>query len=117
MIERDDIPKRLREQSVGDYSVSLWDEAADEIDRLRAENAQLTAEVAALKAQADLPTEVAWLHNATLRAEVATLKAERDEARWEICELRADLRVNPTFKRQVAAERGWDCFDAKEAKP
>jgi hypothetical protein len=40
-----DIPTRLREQGVGDYSVSLWDEAADEIDRLR-------AEVAALKAAA-----------------------------------------------------------------
>jgi hypothetical protein len=43
MSERDDIPKKLREQSVGDYSVSLWDEAADEIDRLRAEVAALKA--------------------------------------------------------------------------
>ena len=52
-----------------------------------------------------------------LRAELAQRTAERDEARREVCELRADLRVNPTFKRQVAAERGWHCFDAKEAKP
>ena len=44
MSERDDIPKRLREQSVGDYSVSLWDDAANEIDRLRADLAQRTAE-------------------------------------------------------------------------
>jgi hypothetical protein len=41
---------------------------------------------------------------------LTALLAERDEARREVCELRADLRVNPTCKRQVAAERGWDCF-------
>jgi hypothetical protein len=35
--------QRLRGQSVGDYSVLLW-EAADEIERLRADLAQLTAE-------------------------------------------------------------------------
>ncbi len=50
-------------------------------------------------------------------AELAKSNAERDEARREVCELRADLRVNPTFKSQVAAERGWDCFDEKEGKP
>jgi hypothetical protein len=50
-----------------------------------------------------------------LAVELAQRTAERDEARREICELRADLRVNPTFKRQVAAERGWDCFDAPHA--
>ena len=45
-----------------------------------------------------------------LRADLAQRTAERDDARREVCELRADLRVMPTFKRQVAAERGWDCF-------
>jgi hypothetical protein len=35
-----DIVQRLRSQSVGDYSVLLW-EAADEIERLRAELAAL----------------------------------------------------------------------------
>ena len=52
-----------------------------------------------------------------LRAELAALKAERDEARREVCELRADLRVEVTFKMQIAIERGWDCFDAKEVQP
>ncbi len=51
-----------------------------------------------------------------LRAELSKAEAERDEARREVCELRADLRVKPTFKSQVAAERGWDCFDAKEGE-
>ena len=50
-----------------------------------------------------------------LRVELAQRTAERDEARREVCELRADLRVKPTFKREVAAERGWDCFE--EVKP
>ena len=48
-------------------------------------------------------------------ADLAQRTAERDEARREVCELRADLRVKPTFKREVAAERGWDCF--KEVQP
>jgi hypothetical protein len=43
MSDNTDIMQRLRGQSVGDYSVLLW-EAADEIERLRADLAQLTAE-------------------------------------------------------------------------
>ena len=48
---------------------------------------------------------------------LAALLAERDEARREICWLRADLRVNPTCKRQVAAERAWDCFTTHTNTP
>ena len=33
----DDIVTRLRKQYVGNYNALLWDEAADEIERLRAE--------------------------------------------------------------------------------
>ena len=33
----DDIVARLRRQYVGNYNALLWDEAADEIERLRAE--------------------------------------------------------------------------------
>ena len=47
--------------------------------------------------------------------------AERDEARREYCkaryrEERADLRSTPTSPEEIAEDRGWDCFDAKEAK-
>jgi len=35
--EQNDIVARLRKQSVGDYNALWWDEAADEIERLRAE--------------------------------------------------------------------------------
>jgi hypothetical protein len=52
-----------------------------------------------------------------LERELAQRTAERDEARREICWLRADLRVNPTCKRQVAAERGWDCFTTHTNTP
>ena len=52
-----------------------------------------------------------------LRSEIAALKAERDEARREYCEVRADLRSTPISPEEIATERGWDCFDAKEVKP
>ena len=52
-----------------------------------------------------------------LRAELATLKAERDEARREACALRVLCTATSQNCQQIAADRGWDCFDAKEAKP
>ena len=51
---------------------------------------------------------------ARLRADLAQRTAERDEARREVCEMRARSMKGPM---EVAADRGWDCFDAKEAKP
>jgi hypothetical protein len=85
----------------------------------------LRAEVAALKAERDaLKAEVSRI---SLRWEIADhrvslLWVERDEARREYCEAqyreeRADLRSTPTSPEVIAANRGWDCFDAKEAKP
>ncbi len=45
MSDNTDIVHRLRQQSVGDYSVLLW-EAADEIERLRADlDLALSAEI------------------------------------------------------------------------
>jgi uncharacterized protein involved in exopolysaccharide biosynthesis len=117
----------------------------DEITRLRADLAQRTAERDALKADlnlvsvnavnASLLAEVAALRSdlivtkarvaemqrdlaqrtaerAALAAEVAALKAERDEERRELCELLARSMRGP---KQVAADRGWDCF--KEVQP
>jgi hypothetical protein len=42
-------------------------------------------------------------------AEVAEAEAERDEARREVCELLARSMKGPM---EIAADRGWDCFDA-----
>jgi hypothetical protein len=59
-----------------------------------------------------------WLERelAQRTAEVAKAEAERDEARREYCEARADLRSlrPPTSPKVIAANRGWDCFDAKD---
>jgi hypothetical protein len=73
MSDNTDIVQRLRGQSVGDYSVLLW-EAADEIERLRANLPQL------------------WrtkTTNAKLRAELAQRTAERDTFAAELAALKA----------------------------
>jgi hypothetical protein len=48
-------------------------------------------------------------------AELAKANAERDEARRDLCNLSGGFDVKQS--RRVAAERGWDCFDAKEVQP
>jgi hypothetical protein len=91
----------------------------------------LEAEVAALKAQREVPTSITrcmvrldgvWItpdaaldEITRLRADLAQRTAERDEARREVCELRA-VPYKPTFKRQIAIERGWDCFKKEEKR-
>jgi hypothetical protein len=79
-------------------------------------------------ARATAERDEAWLTNATLRADVARANAERDEARRELCEMKASqeqMRAtdganhNPRHLTAAgyAADRGWNCFDAKEGKP
>jgi hypothetical protein len=43
---------------------------------------------------------------------IRVLVKQRDEARREVCELLARSMRGP---KQVAADRGWDCFDAPHA--
>jgi len=57
-----------------------------------------------------------------LRAELAQRTLERDEARRELChyKFRSVMDEFPdadTAPQIIAENRGWDCFDAKEAKP
>jgi hypothetical protein len=54
---------------------------------------------------------------AAVRMACDTIIAQRDEARRDVCELRADLRSTPTSPEEIAADHGWDCFDAKEGQP
>jgi hypothetical protein len=88
---------------MSDYSPDIY-YPENEIDRLRADLAQRTAEV-------------------------AKANAERDEARRDLCMSEAidrlhDAHPNEPISRcasirianEIAAERGWDCFE-KEAKP
>jgi uncharacterized protein (DUF58 family) len=71
-----------------------------EVERLRAEVAALTTANASLAGDA-----------VGLRIACASIKAERNEARREACELLARSMKGPM---EIAADRGWDCFDAKE---
>jgi hypothetical protein len=48
-------------------------------------------------------------------ADFAQRTAERDEARREACFARCNPWI-PEHHLTVAAERGWDCFDAKEER-
>jgi len=94
--DTNDIVTNLRSASRFDCAGGLVERAADEIDRLRAEVNDLFAAVAALK------------------AEVAQRTAERDEARRELCLLRAPS----TQLSDIAAyaiRRNWDCCDAPHA--
>ena len=52
---------------------------------------------------------------AQLDDEVAKANAQRDEARREVCECKWMEHSFDVLK--YALMRGWDCFDAKEAKP
>jgi hypothetical protein len=67
----------------------------DELERLRADLAQRTAEVAALKAERDEAREMYC----------------REAARHSVC------RRSIMDARTIARMNGWDCFGAKEAKP
>jgi hypothetical protein len=49
MSREDDIVARLRKQYVGNYNALLWDEAADEIERLRSVVARVTEEAREIK--------------------------------------------------------------------
>ena len=51
-----------------------------------------------------------------LERELDAMEKQRDEARREVCLSSCRLWI-PEHHLTVAAERGWDCFDAKEAKP
>jgi hypothetical protein len=42
---------------------------------------------------------------------IERLIAERDKARREVCEMRSEELVDPiTSPKQIAQQRGWDCF-------
>jgi hypothetical protein len=50
----DDIVSMLRRQEVGNYNALLWDEAADEIERLRAERDEARRAIIILLAGTDI---------------------------------------------------------------
>ena len=99
--ELDGIPTLLYEAAT-----KIHDLRGNEIQRLRQENATLTAERDAL-----------WRLTDRLFAEHDALRAERDEARREVCGLLVachtdpdDEKPDPNLKHVHAEIRGWDCF-------
>ena len=89
---------------------------ADEIERLRAELSKKVEELAA-----------AWMVKDVLLAELAKVRQQRDESRRDACAFEAINRWNEAhpkgimspcaverISREVAVERGWDCFAQQE---
>jgi hypothetical protein len=74
-------------------------EAADEIERLRAELESVGLE---LRARMDAADELA----ATIR-KLQMVQAERDEARREVCDMEGETAGGALLE---ARKRGWGCF-------
>lgn len=130
--EQKDIVTQLRAVLHNDRSVELMArDAADEIERLRAELVSKADELAAtLRQLRKVETECSMLRvecgllerNAETTYEnhkriVAELTAERDEARRLLCQFESRLdfeygNIDPSRFGPVAlaADRGWDCF-------
>ena len=82
---------------------------------------RLEPELAAAKAELSKKVgelAAAWMVKDVLLAELAKVRQQRDEAQQEVCELvaasdEASTGFTTTAK-QIASERGWDCFAAEE---
>lgn len=94
-----DIVARLRRlasdfPTLNGWMDNEWTNAADEIERLRV-------------------IVQGWEHSArNAERDIETLRAERDEARREVCDFceSGDEWNAPEVAREIAEERGWDCF-------
>ena len=79
--------------------LGIFDEAADEIQRLR---------VQALGTQRRIQDQDAIM--AELWERIHALTTERDEARREVCNLRPSVCLGAQTAVEFANHRGWDCF-------
>ena len=94
-----DIVVRLRECDDGYFMRQMFTEAADEIERLRAERDEARQMVCSIAYQEQ--------HIQKLVKTINTLLIERDEARRYAC----DNNPFRLTKWQLAKIKGWDCFD------
>ena len=94
----DDITIRLRR----DCMSLIADEAADTIDRLRAERDEARLELKVMTEEHRLACEDRDL-----------MQRERDEARRMVCGLDADIMEDQV---EYARHRGWDCFGPNTCK-
>ena len=111
---------RIRWDAMGDMANDERAAAATEIERLRKERDEASQRVCSIA----YPEQ----HIQELVKTINTLRVERDEARREVCELDAELPEErlvvwnaARLPNDLAAKRGWDCFDrskyAKRRKP
>lgn len=122
-----DIVTRLRGAAAKDYGCTCVKcEAADEIERLRAELAAERATSASLLRTVALIREAGKFTREDLDALPGAVKAmreQRDEARRDACAFQGMIKFqlqNPKviisteatlrLAKEIAAERGWDCF-------
>jgi len=96
-----DIVVRLRESDDGYFMRHMFTEAADEIERLRAERDEARQIVRTSAYQTECT------HIQKLVKTINTLLIERDEARRYAC----DNNPFRLTKWQLAKIKGWDCFD------
>jgi hypothetical protein len=117
-----DIVKRLRFRALGDYSVMLCEEAADEIKRLREQlrlanidNCNTTAELDQVRDELVRNADEFRETLTELQERVETLTAERDEARKIVCELNQLIHIGISSQASSSARiREWDCFKEEE---
>jgi uncharacterized protein Yka (UPF0111/DUF47 family) len=126
----DDIVARLRKQYVGNYNALVWDEAADEIERLRTQlemwqDGNIMAEshrdeIERLGEQLRLANidcfnttaEADRLRedlDATIR-KLRKVEADLDQARRQLCTELWLSRGQQCSVESIAESRGWDCF-------
>lgn len=97
----------------------ICQEAADEIERLRAERdetRQKRDEARRERDEADPLLEELWYRRTEafeMRSKIERLRAERDEARRALCHVDEGWPFPDDWAREKARELGWDCF--KEA--
>ena len=105
-------------------------EIAEHICTYVAARERLQAELAAAKAELSKKIEelaAAWMVKDDLLAELAKVRQQLDEARRDACAFEAINRWNEAhpkgimspcaverISREIAVERGWDCFAQQE---
>ena len=91
---------------------------AVELNAAKADLAQRTADLDRMTGQRNAALDAREITQRTLDGIDGVLSqrtAERDEARREIC-VRISAYAPSMSAKQIAKERGWDCFDAKEER-
>lgn len=100
----DDIVTRLHRHRCVTGIRTVIDDAADEIETLRAELARNADECRETLTELRQRVETIRAERDEANANAKLYRDERDEARREVCAMSFD------DQRRTAEDRGWDCF-------